>query len=83
MLLYKASYNVAFVNSERLLAKSRVHITQCQHGKFLSSYFFVLYYKKIYKTFSRIGIYSYINTRGNWENSNINTENVLYLSQKC
>jgi hypothetical protein len=26
------------------LAKSRVDITQCQHGKFLSLYFFVLYY---------------------------------------
>jgi hypothetical protein len=27
-------YNIAFVNSERWLAKSRVDITQCQHGKF-------------------------------------------------
>ena len=27
-------YNVAFVNSERSLAKSRVDITLCQHGKF-------------------------------------------------
>jgi hypothetical protein len=54
----------------------------------------VLYYKKIYKTFFRTDIYSYINTRGNWENSisrfpkshlyiditvYINMENVLYL----
>jgi hypothetical protein len=60
-------------------------------GKFLSLYFFVLYYKK--NTFSVL-IYSYINTRENWENSKfyentppsgfhitvyINTENVLYL----
>jgi hypothetical protein len=40
------NYNIAFVNSERWLAKSRVDITQCQHGnvgKFLSLCFFVLY----------------------------------------
>jgi hypothetical protein len=30
----KTFYNIAFVNSERWLAKSRVDITQCQHGKF-------------------------------------------------
>jgi hypothetical protein len=30
----KQCYNIAFVNSERWLAKSRVDITQCQHGKF-------------------------------------------------
>jgi hypothetical protein len=59
-------YNIAFVNSERWLAKSRVDITQCQHGnvgKFLSLCFFVLYYKTIIKHFSVL-IYSYINTRG-------------------
>ena len=40
--------NIAFVNSERWLAKRRVDVTQCQHGKFLSLtlYFFVRYYKK-------------------------------------
>jgi outer membrane protease len=27
-------YNIAFVNSERWLAKSRVDTTQCQHGEF-------------------------------------------------
>ena len=27
-------YNIAFVNSEHRLAKCRVDITQCQHGKF-------------------------------------------------
>ena len=44
---------IAFVNSERWLAKSRVDVTQCQHGKFfsLTLYFFVLYYKKIYNIF--------------------------------
>ena len=29
-------YNIAFVNSERWLAKSRVDITQCQHGTFFT-----------------------------------------------
>jgi hypothetical protein len=55
-------YNIAFVNSERWLAKSRVDITQCQHGnvgKFLSLYFFVLYYKKNIKHFFRIDIQLY------------------------
>ena len=32
--IYIYIYNIAFVNSERLLAKSRVDITQYQHGKF-------------------------------------------------
>jgi hypothetical protein len=48
-------YNIAFVNSERWLAKSRVDITQCQHGnvgKFISLYFFVLYYKTNINIFS-------------------------------
>jgi hypothetical protein len=63
------SYNIAFANSERWLAKSRVDITQCQHGKFLSLYLFVLYIIKNIKHFFRID--SYINTRGNWENSNL------------
>jgi hypothetical protein len=72
----KLYYNIAFVNSERWLAKSRVDITQCQHGnvgKFLSLCFFVLYYKTNIKHFFRINwyIYSYINTRGNWENSKL------------
>jgi hypothetical protein len=33
------------INSECCLANSHVDITQCQHGTFLSLYFFVLYYK--------------------------------------
>jgi hypothetical protein len=66
-------YNIAFVNSERWLAKSRVDITQCQHrnvGKCLSLCFFALYYKTNIKLFS-ILIYSYINTHGNWENEKL------------
>ena len=38
---------IAFVNSERRLAKSRVDITLCQHEKFPATLllkFFVLYY---------------------------------------
>ena len=31
---YTMYYNIAFVNSERWLAKSRVDITLCQHAKF-------------------------------------------------
>jgi hypothetical protein len=53
------NYNIAFVNSERRLAKSRVDITRCQHGnagKFLSLYFFVLYYKTNIKHLFRIDI---------------------------
>ena len=45
--VYNHVYNMAFVNSERLLAKSRVDITLCQHGKFPATFplkFFVLYY---------------------------------------
>ena len=59
MLYYKNIYNIAFANSERRLAKSRVDITQCQHGnigKFLSLCFFVLYYKKNLKSFFHIDI---------------------------
>jgi hypothetical protein len=55
-------YNIAFVNSERWLAKNRVDITQCQHGnagKFLSLYFVVLYYKTNIKHFFRIDIQLY------------------------
>jgi hypothetical protein len=51
---YGGCYNIAFVNSERWLAKSCVHITQCLHGnvgKFLYLYFFVLYYKTNIKHF--------------------------------
>ena len=67
-------YNIAFVNSERWLAKSRVDITLCQHEKFpaiLLLKFFVLYYKRNIKHFFRIDIYSYINTRENWKNSKL------------
>ena len=34
MLYDNMYYNIAFVSSERWLAKSRVDITQCQHGNF-------------------------------------------------
>jgi hypothetical protein len=56
------------------LAKSRVDITQCQHGKvgkFISLYFFVLYYRTNIKHFFRIDIQLYINARGKWENSKL------------
>ena len=69
----KTIYNIAFVNSERWLAKSRVDITLCQHGKFPATLllkFFVLYYKRNIKHFSVL-IYSYINTRENWKNSKL------------
>ena len=55
-------YNIAFVNSERWLAKSRVDITLCQHGKFPATLllkFFVLYNKRSIKHFFRIGIQLY------------------------
>jgi hypothetical protein len=57
---YKRDYNIVsvLVNSERRLAKSRVDITQCQPGKFLFLYLFVLYYKTI-KHFPRIDIQLY------------------------
>ena len=59
---HKVSYNIAFVNSERWLAKSRVDITLCQHGKFPATLlfkFFVLYYKRNIKHFFRIDIQLY------------------------
>ena len=55
-------YNMAFVNSERWLAKSRVDITLCQHGKFSATLllkFFVLYYKRNIKHFFRVDIQLY------------------------
>ena len=55
-------YNIAFVNSERWLARSRVDITLCQHGKFPATLllkFFVLYYKRNIKHFFRIDIQLY------------------------
>ena len=75
-LYYICFYNIAFVNSERWLAKSRVDITLCQHGKFPATFllkFFVLYYKRIFfsvNIFSLL-IYSYINTHENWKNSKL------------
>ena len=51
---YICIYNIAFVNSERWLAKSRVDITLCQHGKFPATLllkFFVLDYKRNIKHF--------------------------------
>ena len=70
-------YNIAFVNSECWLVKSRVDITLCQHGKFpvaLNSNAYrpkcASYIIKKYKTFSVL-IYSYINTRENWKNSKL------------
>jgi hypothetical protein len=56
---YNLFYNVAFVDFERWLAKSRVDITQCQHenvGKFIYVCFFVLYYKTNITHFFRIDI---------------------------
>ena len=56
------SYDIAFVNSEPWLAKSRVDITLCQHGKFAATLllkFFVLYYKRNIKHFIRIDIQLY------------------------
>ena len=56
------NYNIAFVNSERWLAKSRIDITLCQHRKFPATLllkFFVLYYKRNIKHFSRIDIQLY------------------------
>ena len=35
--IYKKCYNIAFVNSESWLAKSRVDVTPCQQGKFSAS----------------------------------------------
>ena len=58
----KRHYNIAFVNSERWLAKSSVDITLCQHGKFPATLllkFFVLYYKRNIKHFFRIDIQLY------------------------
>ena len=55
-------YNIAFVNSECWLAKSRVDITLCQHGKFPATLllkFFVLYYKRNIKHFIRVDIQLY------------------------
>jgi hypothetical protein len=48
----KYDYNIAFIFCKfwTLMAKSHFDITQCQHGTFISLYFFVLYYKKT-KTF--------------------------------
>jgi hypothetical protein len=40
-------YNIAFVNSERWLAMSRDHITQCGHGKIISLYSSCYIIKKI------------------------------------
>jgi hypothetical protein len=75
---FTVNYNITFVNSERWLAKSRVDITPCQHGKFLSLYFFVLYYKTNIKHFFRIDIQLYQHKwkLGKWE---IKMENVLYI----
>jgi hypothetical protein len=58
------NYNIAFVNSERWLAKSHVDITQSVNTEnfFLYS-FFVLYYKK-YKTFFHIDIQFYYIVEG-------------------
>ena len=61
-LFTRSIYNIAFVNSERWLAKSRVDITLCQHGKFPATLllkFFVLYYKRNVKHFFRIDIQLY------------------------
>jgi hypothetical protein len=70
MLWMTPYYNIAFVNSERWLAKSRVDITQCQHGhvgKFISLCFFVLYYKTNIKHFLRIDIQLYQHSWKLWK----------------
>ena len=62
LFVYIFDYNIAFVNSERWLAKSRVDITLCQQGKFPATLllkFFVLYYKRNIKHFFRIDIQLY------------------------
>ena len=54
------------------MAKSRVDITLCQHGKFPATLllkFFVLYYKRNIKHFFRIDIQLY--QRENWKNSKL------------
>ena len=59
-LTHTSFYNIAFVNSERWLAKSRVDLTLWQHGKFPATLllkFFVLYYKRNIKHFFRIDMY--------------------------
>ena len=33
-MFYKFNYNIAFINFEGSLAKSRVDVTLCHHGKF-------------------------------------------------
>jgi hypothetical protein len=81
-------YNIAFVNSERWLAKSRVDITQCQHGnvgKFLSLCFFVLYYKTNIKHFFRIDIQLYQHSRWKlgkleivWKHSYFSTQILVF-----
>ena len=58
--MWNSNYNIAFVNSERWLAESRVDI--CQHGKFPATLllkFFVLYNKRNIKHFFRIDIQLY------------------------
>jgi hypothetical protein len=46
----------------------------------ISFFIFVLYYKKYIKHFFRM-IYSYINTRGNWENTKLMCENTQCFTQ--
>ena len=41
-------YNIAFVNSERWLAKGRVDITLCQHGNFPAALFVFSNFHYIY-----------------------------------
>ena len=63
-------YNIAFVNSERWLAKSRVDITLCQHRKFPATLllkFFVLCYKRNIKHFFRIDIQIYQKYQHSWK----------------
>ena len=62
MLIIIQFCGIAFVNSERWLAKSHVDITLCQHGKFAATLllkFFVLYYKRNIKHFIHIDIQLY------------------------
>ena len=66
-MIVNTVYNIAFVNPECLLAKSRVVITLCQHGKLSATLkllkFFVQYYKRNIKHLIRIVIQLYQHSR--------------------
>ena len=51
-MAFIGDYNIAFVNSERWLAKSRVEITLCQHGKYKTHF---PYWYTVISTLAKIG----------------------------